>query len=183
VTSPDQRSRDEVSTDRTGHGAGHSGSHRVYGSPGRDGAGRVSSDDGGVGGKAEVPDSLHGWSSVDVDGSSALPVADGSGTPVEQEFADLAQENENLRVAIGSRAVIEQAKGALMLRYGLDQDAAFAVLKRWSQDSNIKLHTVAQALVDWATGNDPPPGEQPGSAKRLEKDLAALFGADPSQEK
>jgi hypothetical protein len=183
VTSQDQRSRDEGSIDQTGRGGGHPGRHRVYGSPGRDGAGRASSDGGDLGSKEEAPDSLPGWSSADVDGSSALAVADGSGTPVEQEFADLAQENENLRVAIDSRAVIEQAKGALMLRYGLDQDTAFAVLKRWSQDSNIKLHTIAQTLVDWATGNDAPPGEPRDSAERLEKDLAALFGADASQEK
>jgi hypothetical protein len=182
VTSHNQRSRAEVSTDQAVYGGGHPGSHRVYGSRGRDGAGRVSSDGGGVGSKEEAPDSLPGCSSVEVDGSRALAVADGSGMPVEEQFADLAQENENLRVAIDSRAVIEQAKGALMLRYGLDQDAAFAVLKRWSQDSNIKLHTIAQTLVDWATGNDPP-GEPPDSAERLEKDLAALFGADASQEK
>jgi ANTAR domain len=128
-----------------------------------------------------VLDSLHGWPSPDGDGASAPAAADGSGTPVEREVAELAQENANLRVAIDSRAVIEQAKGALMLRYGLDQDAAFAVLKRWSQHSNIKLHTIAETLVDWAAGNDPLPANEPGLAGRLEEDLATLFGAGPSQ--
>jgi hypothetical protein len=46
------------------------------------------------------------------------------------------------------RATIEQAKGALMLAYGLDADAAFALLKRHSQCSNRKLHAIAADVVD-----------------------------------
>jgi hypothetical protein len=139
--------------------------------------------DAGVGSKQEVLDSMHGWPSVDGNRPSAPVAENGSGTVAEREVAELVQENENLRVAIDSRAVIEQAKGALMLRYGLDQEAAFAVLKRWSQDSNIKLHTIAETLVDWAAGNDPLPADQPGLTERLETDLAALFGADPTEAK
>lgn len=61
--------------------------------------------------------------------------------------AALRREIGQLREAIDSRAVIEQAKGMLMLRYDLEADAAFAVLVRWSQTGNIKLHTLAQGLV------------------------------------
>ena len=46
------------------------------------------------------------------------------------------------------RAVIEQAKGMLMLIYGLDAGAAFDLLKWRSQKSNIKLRRLAQQLVD-----------------------------------
>lgn len=45
------------------------------------------------------------------------------------------------------RATIEQAKGALMLAFGLDADAAFALLKWHSQCSNRKLHSIAADLV------------------------------------
>lgn len=45
------------------------------------------------------------------------------------------------------RVVIEQAKGALMLTYGLDADAALAVLAWRSHNANIKLHELADRLV------------------------------------
>ena len=48
----------------------------------------------------------------------------------------------------GHRAVIEQAKGMLMLVYGLDSVAAFDLLKWRSQESNIKLRRLAQQLVE-----------------------------------
>ncbi len=76
-----------------------------------------------------------------------------AGTAPEQhvhmpEIAALRQENSQLREAIGNRAVIEQAKGALMWRFRISDDAAFALLKRWSQSSNVKLHTLADILVN-----------------------------------
>jgi AmiR/NasT family two-component response regulator len=37
------------------------------------------------------------------------------------------------------RAVIEQAKGMLALLYGVDELAAFEMLRRSSQESNVKL--------------------------------------------
>lgn len=46
------------------------------------------------------------------------------------------------------RAVIEQAKGMLMLVYGLDAGAAFDLLKWRSQKDNIKLRRLAEQLVD-----------------------------------
>lgn len=63
-------------------------------------------------------------------------------------IAALRRENGQLREAIDNRAVIEQAKGALMWRFRLSDEAAFAVLRRWSQSSNVKLHTVADTLVN-----------------------------------
>jgi hypothetical protein len=59
----------------------------------------------------------------------------------------LQRENDQLREALDSRAVIDQAKGALILRYGLDDDAAFALLRRWSQTSNTKVRTIAETLI------------------------------------
>jgi hypothetical protein len=46
------------------------------------------------------------------------------------------------------RAVIEQAKGMLMLIYGLDDAAAFDLLKWRSQSSNVKLRRLAEKIVD-----------------------------------
>jgi hypothetical protein len=52
-----------------------------------------------------------------------------------------------------SRAAIEQAKGALMITYGLNEDEAFASLRWHSQHTNIKLRDIAARLTDRT--NDP----------------------------
>jgi hypothetical protein len=44
-------------------------------------------------------------------------------------------------------AVIEQAKGVLMLRYGIGSYEALAVLGRWSQESGFSLSDVARAIT------------------------------------
>jgi ANTAR domain/PAS fold len=46
------------------------------------------------------------------------------------------------------RAVIEQAKGMLMLVYGLDAVAAFDLVKWRSQESNVKVRRLAQQIVE-----------------------------------
>lgn len=53
---------------------------------------------------------------------------------------------------MGSRPLIEQAKGMLMMRYSIDDEAAFAVLQRWSMNSNIKLRDLAAALSAVVSG-------------------------------
>ncbi|MBU2666905.1 ANTAR domain-containing protein [Actinoplanes bogorensis] len=52
-----------------------------------------------------------------------------------------------LREAMSSRAVIEQAKGVIMAQRRCKPDEAFAFLTRASQDSNHKVRDVAAALV------------------------------------
>ncbi|MFF0146681.1 GAF domain-containing protein [Amycolatopsis sulphurea] len=52
-----------------------------------------------------------------------------------------------LRTALDSRDVIGQAKGILMARRGLDADAAFELLRRASQQLNVKLVQLAGTLA------------------------------------
>jgi hypothetical protein len=52
------------------------------------------------------------------------------------------------QVALDSRDVIGQAKGILMERRGLRADEAFDVLRRASQDLNVKLRDVAATLAE-----------------------------------
>lgn len=54
---------------------------------------------------------------------------------------------EGLRVALDGRKRIGQAQGILMERHGLTEEQAFAVLRRNSQDHNIKLRDLAEQLV------------------------------------
>jgi response regulator NasT len=56
-------------------------------------------------------------------------------------------EFQNLQGAFGRRAIIEQAKGILMERNGIDADAAFALLKSHSQRTGQKLSDVANAIT------------------------------------
>ncbi|PVY96033.1 GAF and ANTAR domain-containing protein [Actinomycetospora cinnamomea] len=52
------------------------------------------------------------------------------------------------QTALDSRDVIGQAKGILMERRGLPADQAFDVLRRASQDLNVKLRDVAATLAE-----------------------------------
>ena len=58
-----------------------------------------------------------------------------------------SQELRDMRNAMVSRAVIEQAKGVLMERYKVTSDQAFTLLARASQRANVKLRDVADELV------------------------------------
>jgi hypothetical protein len=53
-----------------------------------------------------------------------------------------------VELSAGSRAAIEQAKGALMITYGIDEDEAFALLRWHSQHTNIKLRDIAAGIID-----------------------------------
>ena len=52
-----------------------------------------------------------------------------------------------LNVALDGRKLIGQAQGILMERHGLEEARAFEVLRRYSQDHNLKLRQVAEYLV------------------------------------
>lgn len=47
-----------------------------------------------------------------------------------------------------NRAVIEQAKGMLMIVYGISAEAAFDLLRWRSQEGNVKLRLLAGQVVD-----------------------------------
>jgi GAF domain-containing protein len=53
-----------------------------------------------------------------------------------------------LRTAADTRTVIGQAQGILMERYSLSAKQSFAVLLRYSQDHNVKLHALARRLIE-----------------------------------
>jgi GAF domain-containing protein len=69
-----------------------------------------------------------------------------------------AGHEQNLRIAVGTRDVIGQAKGILMERHKLTADQAFGVLAQVSQEVNRKLVEVARELTET--------GAVPGSGRR-----------------
>jgi len=56
--------------------------------------------------------------------------------------------NEQLQTALNSRVVIEQAKGKLAERLGVDMDQAFSWLRDAARARNRRLSELAQAFVD-----------------------------------
>jgi GAF domain-containing protein len=67
-------------------------------------------------------------------------------------YTEAAQLADNLRTAMVSRAVIEQAKGIIMAQNHCDPDEAFDILCRASMGRNVKLREIAAGLVAGVTG-------------------------------
>jgi GAF domain-containing protein len=81
-----------------------------------------------------------------------------------------AKQEESLRQAIDARTLIGQAQGILMERFDLDDQGAFEVLRRYSQNTNTKLNEVARILVrsrTHADGGSRPQTGDPGIGKRI----------------
>jgi GAF domain-containing protein len=73
---------------------------------------------------------------------------------------DRASDSENFSRALDSRKLIGQAQGILMERFDLDDAHAFEVLRRYSQDNNIKLRDLAQIVVETRRLPDPPAAQR-----------------------
>ena len=66
--------------------------------------------------------------------------------------AQLADHARNMRMAMESRAVIEQAKGVLMAQRHVDAEQAFEILREASQRYNRKLRDIAVGIVGSTQG-------------------------------
>ncbi|WP_405064675.1 GAF and ANTAR domain-containing protein [Kribbella sp. NBC_01505] len=58
------------------------------------------------------------------------------------------RDDETMSAAVDARKLVGQAMGILMERFDLDETRAFEILKRYSQQNNVKLRDVAQELID-----------------------------------
>jgi GAF domain-containing protein len=67
-----------------------------------------------------------------------------------QLLARAQERTARLQRALGSRAVIDQAIGVIRSRSGVGAEVAFDRLVRMSQAENIKLHVVAERMVEEA---------------------------------
>ncbi|WP_329395705.1 ANTAR domain-containing protein [Streptomyces melanogenes] len=79
--------------------------------------------------------------------ASVCPVAPDGG-PSADPVVELGQ----LRRAMESRATIDLARGVLMAAFAISPEAAWSALVMTSQNTNTKLHRVAQQVVDSAGG-------------------------------
>jgi GAF domain-containing protein len=67
--------------------------------------------------------------------------------------------NEQLQAALNSRVVIEQAKGKLAERLGLEMDQAFNVLRDHARARNLRLSELARAFINGAQDISGPQSE------------------------
>jgi hypothetical protein len=89
----------------------------------------------------------------------AMPSAPPPGTvaavAADRVFA-LEAEVAQLKEAVTSHAVVDQAIGALVALARVTPDQGWAVLKEVSQHTNVKLRQVAEAVLLWARTGDLP---------------------------
>src|SRR5689334_1855741 len=79
----------------------------------------------------------------------------------QRAAAESQRVNEQLSHALTSRIVIEQAKGVVFERAGIDMAEAFSLLRSYARSHNLRLTDVAQATIDGAldpraAGETPP---------------------------
>ncbi len=59
-----------------------------------------------------------------------------------------SRDSQQLQAALLSRDLIGQAKGILMERFSIDAVGAFEMLRKLSQQMNVRLYEIAQRVVD-----------------------------------
>jgi response regulator NasT len=66
------------------------------------------------------------------------------------QYQTLRGELAEANLKLVERKLVERAKGLLMKSRGMDEDAAFQVLRKAAMDRNLKIAEVAQQLIDAA---------------------------------
>ncbi|MBZ9643041.1 ANTAR domain-containing protein [Streptomyces sp. PSKA30] len=69
----------------------------------------------------------------------------------------LQDEVAQLKEALASRAVVDQAIGMMVALGRVTPDQGWAVLKQVSQHTNIKLRNVAELILIWGRRGELPP--------------------------
>jgi hypothetical protein len=111
-----------------------------------------------------------------LDGHGKLAGAAGFYVDITEQFhADVQKRlTESVTEVSERRAVINQALGILMLRYGINADDAFGLLTKLSQESNTKLRIIAEHLVAETAPQDE---SRDDAAERVDRVLRAARAA------
>jgi GAF domain-containing protein len=90
---------------------------------------------------------------TDSDVALAQALADVASIAIVQDQAtrDASIREGHLQHALTSRIAIEQAKGMIAEHHHVDMDEAFARLRSYARNNNLRLTDVAQAVVDGTT--------------------------------
>jgi len=101
----------------------------------------------GRGGDGLAGDGYHSPASPASDDAPAASAAERA-TRLEELVVALAQDNTHLQRALDSRVVIEQAKGVLAERFGIELPDAFELLRRSARSNRIRLRDLAARVVE-----------------------------------
>lgn len=82
--------------------------------------------------------------SADPDGTTTGHLLD---VTTSRNKAVAAEVNEQLALALESRAVIDQAKGVVMSTFGIDSETAFRCLVLISQHRNVRVRVIAEKVL------------------------------------
>jgi two-component system, response regulator / RNA-binding antiterminator len=67
-----------------------------------------------------------------------------------EDFQRLREELAEANLKLAERKLVERAKGLLMKRRSLDEQAAYELLRKFAMDRKLRLGEVAQQLIDAA---------------------------------
>jgi two-component system, response regulator / RNA-binding antiterminator len=67
-----------------------------------------------------------------------------------EDFQRLREELAEANLKLAERKLVERAKGLLMKSRSLDEEAAYALLRKFAMDRKLRLGEVAQQLIDAA---------------------------------
>ena len=84
--------------------------------------------------------------------------------PAAVRIIEADERASQLEQALVARSIIDQALGVLMSQNRCTREAAFGILRRASQNRNVKLRDVAATIIERFTGHpaaDPPPFRPP----------------------
>ncbi|MEU0051824.1 GAF and ANTAR domain-containing protein [Streptomyces sp. NPDC006184] len=99
-----------------------------------------------------------GFADADLTGLRALAAQATGAIALAQRIADAQQYADDLRTAMESRAVIDQAIGVIMGRQRCRAEEAFDLLRTASQRRNIKLRDLCRELLTGVGGGPPSDG-------------------------
>jgi ANTAR domain len=105
---------------------------------------------------------------------------------VPEYFGPVHRGTESPDPALATRALLEQARGMLMMDYGVPQHEAFGIMVRWCAEWDVTLRDVAETLVSVGIAARPR-GEESLLARAMAEALhgsaaseAPDAGCDPS---
>lgn len=96
---------------------------------------------------------FHSFDTVDAEILDLLTTAVSRAIGDFARFKSARDTAESIQRVLQSRAPIEQAKGVLMAMHGIDADAAFDVLRKQSQQTNVPVRVLAVDFLDKVIGN------------------------------
>lgn len=95
--------------------------------------------------------------------AALLAAQGGAAVQNTHRYGDAHRTAVQLREAVASRAIVDQAKGILMHALGYDADEAFKELRRISQTRHVKLTALARRIV---SGQPLPPQPEQNAPSR-----------------